>query len=84
MKETKKKIPNYVFEDLLFQRRLQQNLNDELERLHDLLVEEVRLLKERDALMSKVHAAVQERWEKEEAASNIHSAPEAEANGDAD
>jgi len=84
MEATKRKIPNYVFEDLLFRRRLERNLNDELERLHDLLVEEVRLLKERDALMSKVHAAVQERWEKEEAASNIHSAPETEENGDAD
>lgn len=69
METTKWKIPNYVFEDLLFRRRLQHNLNDELERLHDLLVEQVRLLKERDALMSKVHAAVQQRWEKDEPAS---------------
>lgn len=84
MGTSEQNIPNYVFEDLLFRRRLQRNLNDELERLHDLLVEQVRLLKERDALMSKVHAAVQQRWEQEEAASNIHSAPATEENADAD
>ena len=84
MQTTEKKIPNYVFEDLLFRRRLQRNLNDELERLHHLLTKQVRLLKERDALMSKVHAAVQQRWEQEEAAFNIHSEPEAEESNDAE
>jgi hypothetical protein len=85
METTEKNIPNYVFEDRLFARRLQRNLNDELERLHHLLTEQVRLLKERDALMSKVHAAVQQRWEEEDKAeSNIHSAPETEENGHAD
>ena len=69
METTEKKIPNLCFEDLLFRRRLQRNLNGELERLHHLLTEQVRLLQERDALMSKVHAAVQQRWKKEEAES---------------
>lgn len=71
METTEKRIPTYVFEDRLFARRLHRNLNDELERLHHLLTEQVRLLKERDALMSKVHTAVEKRWEKEEAASVI-------------
>jgi hypothetical protein len=71
MEKSEKKIPIYVLEDRLFARRLHRNLNDELERLHHLLTEQVRLLKERDALMSKVHAAVQQRWEKEEAESVI-------------
>ena len=35
---TEKKIPNYVFEDLLFRRRLERNLGDELQRLYNLLV----------------------------------------------
>ena len=69
METTEMKIPTYVLEDRLFQRLLHRNLNDELERLHHLLTEQVRLLKERDALMSNVHAAVQERWQKEEPAS---------------
>ena len=67
--ETSEKIPNFVLEDLLFQRRLQRSLNAEYEKLSALLVEQVRLLQERDALMSNVHAAVQERWQKEEPAS---------------
>ena len=66
METTEKKIPNYIFEDMLFRRRLQRSLNDELERLYKLLVEQVRLLKERDDLMSKIHAAVEHRCEEEE------------------
>jgi hypothetical protein len=85
METIEKKIPNYVFEDLLFRRRLQRNLNDELTRLNNLLSEQIKLLQERKALMAEVHEAVQQRWEEEvEAASNIHSATEAEENGDAD
>jgi hypothetical protein len=66
METTEKKIPNFVLEDRLFARQLQRNLNDELERLYHLLTEQVRLLQEREALMSKVHAAVQQRWKDEE------------------
>ena len=68
METTEKKIPNYIFEDLLFQRRLQRNLNAELEKLNTLLAEQVRMLEERKALMTEVHEAVQLRWKAEEIA----------------
>ena len=58
METTEKKIPTYVYEDLLFRRRLQRSLNAEYEKLSALLVEQVRLLKERDALMDGVHESV--------------------------
>jgi hypothetical protein len=74
METTERKMSNYVFEDLLFERRLQRNLNAEQEKLNALLAEHVRLLVERKALMTEVHEAVQRRWEDEEKAeSNIHS-----------
>lgn len=60
------KIPNYVFEDQLFQRRLQRNLNTELERLNNLLAEQTRLLQKRKGLMAEDHDAVQQRWADEE------------------
>jgi len=66
METTETKIPNYIFEDLLFQRRLQRNLNTELERLNTLLAVQVRLLQERKQLMAEVHDAVQQRWKDEE------------------
>jgi hypothetical protein len=66
METTKKKIPSYIFEDLLFRRRLERDLGDVLQRLYNLLVEQVRLLKVREALMANVQAAVQHRWEEEE------------------
>jgi len=85
MKTTEKNIPNYVFEDLLFQRRLHRTLNAEQEKLNALLAEHVRLLTERRALMAEVRASVQQRWKEEEASvSIIHSAPEAEESSDGD
>jgi hypothetical protein len=85
MNTNEKNIPNYVFEDLLFQRRLHRTLNAEQEKLNALLAEHVRLLAERRALMAEVHAAVQQRWKDEEdAAPNSHPAPEAEESSDAD
>ena len=66
METTEKKIPKCVFEDRLFERRLQRDLNAELERLYHLLTEQVRLLREREALMSGVQAAVQQRRTEEE------------------
>jgi hypothetical protein len=66
METPEKKIPNYVFEDLLFQRRLERTLNAELEKTNTLLAEQVRLLEERKELMAEVHAAVQQRREGEE------------------
>lgn len=68
MEATETKIPNYVFEDLLFQRRLQRNLNTELERLNNLLAEQVRFLESRKQMMTEVHEAVQQRWRGDEQA----------------
>lgn len=73
-----------VLEDLLFRRRLERNLNSELERLHNLLVEQVRLLRERDALMSTAHAAVEQRWNEENAEPSAQSATATEENQDAE
>jgi hypothetical protein len=67
METSDKKIPDYVFEDdLLFQRRLYRTLNEEYVKLNALLVEQVKLLKSREALMADAHTAVQQRWEEEE------------------
>ena len=84
METNEKRIPTFVFEDLLFARRLQRNLNAEQERLNALLAEHVRLLAIRKQLMADVHASVQQRWKDEEAAEpDIHSEPETEGGGDA-
>lgn len=82
MESNERELPRYVLEDLLFRRRLQRSLNAEYEKLSVLLVQQVNLLKERDALMSKVQAAVQERWQEEEAAAVAvpSQATEGEAN----
>ena len=65
METTEKNIPNYVFEDLLFQRRLQRNLNTELERLNRLLAEQVELLQKREVASAQIYATVMLRWESE-------------------
>jgi hypothetical protein len=79
METPEKRIPNYVFDDLLFQRRLERTLNAESEKLNTLLAEHVRLLEARRKLIAEVHEAVQQRWKDEEgAASNIHSVKETE------
>lgn len=84
METTEKTISNYVFEDLLFQRRLQRNLNAEQERLNALLAEHIRLLEARRQLMAEVHEAVRQRWQsEEEAASKINSATSIEESHDA-
>lgn len=84
METTEKRIPNYFYEDLLFQRRLQRSLNAEQEKLNALLAEHVRLLAERRALMAEVHQGVQQRWHDEEAASNLYPAPETNEGTDGD
>ena len=61
MEPSDKKIPNFVLEDLLFQRRLERDLSDELERLNRLLAEQVELLQTRKELLCEVHAAVLQR-----------------------
>jgi hypothetical protein len=70
---TEKIIPNYIFE-----RRLHRTLNAEYVKLNALLVEHVRLLKERMALMADVHAAVEQRWADEEKATLLVSAEHTE------
>jgi hypothetical protein len=65
---TEKTIPNYVIEDLLFRRRLERSLNHELERLYHLLVKQVELLRQREALISDVQAAVEQRCTNEDEA----------------
>jgi hypothetical protein len=70
MEPIEQKIPNYVFEDLLFQRRLQRTLNAELERLNNLLSEQNRLLQERKELMAKVNGAVMTHWRNEESSNS--------------
>jgi hypothetical protein len=59
--KTEKIIPNDKFE-----LRLHHNLNREYQKLNALLVEQVQLLKSREALMADMHAAVQHRCEEEE------------------
>ncbi|MGO9323535.1 MAG: hypothetical protein ACLP07_03155 [Terracidiphilus sp.] len=71
MKATERKIPNFVLEDLLFQRRLERTLNAELEKTNALLAEQVKLLEERKGLMAEVREAVQQRWKDEEAAASV-------------
>ena len=84
MEPIEQKIPNYVFEDLLFQRRLHRSLNAEQEKLNALLAEHVRLLNERRALMAEIHDSVQQRWNEEAAASDTHTGPTTKGDGDAD
>jgi hypothetical protein len=85
METNEKQIPDFALEDLLFQRRLQRNLNTEQEKLNALLAEHIRLLAIRNQLMADVRASVQQRWkDEEEVASNIHSVPPTEGGGDAD
>jgi hypothetical protein len=64
--KTEKIIPNDKFE-----LRLHHNLNKEYQKLNALLVEQVQLLKSREALMSKIHAAVEQRWKDEEEAASV-------------
>jgi hypothetical protein len=66
MEPIEKKIPNYVFEDVLFRRRLQRNVNDKVERLNRLLAEQVELLQTRKELLTEVNAAVLLRWRNED------------------
>src|ERR1017187_7935673 len=61
MDANERQIPRYVLEDLLFERRLQRNLSSELERVNNLLAEQIKLLEHRKELLSDVHEAVQRR-----------------------
>lgn len=66
MAVNEREIPKYVFEDLLLRRRLERNLNTELESLNRLLTEQVELLQKRKELCAEVNAAVMLRWRNEE------------------
>jgi uncharacterized damage-inducible protein DinB len=78
METTERKIPNYVFEDCLFARRLERTLNAELEKLNAMLAGQVKLLEERKQLLAEIHAAVQQRWQDEEQSRLIDSAEQVE------
>ncbi len=69
METSERRVPTFVLEGLLFQRRLQRNLNTELERLNNLLAEQVELLQKRKELLAEVNAAVMLRWKDEDGAS---------------
>jgi hypothetical protein len=71
MEISEKKISNYIFE-----RQLHRTLNAEYVKLSALLVKQVKLLKERMALMADMSEAEEQRWadEEKEAERCIHSA----------
>ena len=85
METSEQKIPNYVFEDPLFQRKLYRTINEEQERLNALLSEHARLLEARRQVMADSREAVQRWWKEEEAAaSNLYSVPMTDEDADAD
>lgn len=61
-----KQIPNYVFEDLLFRRRLERTLNKELERFNALLKEQMFLIDQRNDLLRDLRCAALQRLADEE------------------
>lgn len=65
---TSKQIPNYVFEDLLFRRRLERSLNAELERINSLLKEQIVLIEKRRESLSAVSSATADKLNREEQA----------------
>lgn len=65
METSEMRIPTFVLEDRLFMRRLERNINEELERLNKLVAEQVELLQMRKELMAEVNAAVMLRWKNE-------------------
>jgi len=85
MEKNEREIPRFVFEDLLFERRLCRTLNAEQERLNALLAEHVRLLEARRKLMAEVHEAVEKRWrDEEQSPSDTHTKLNTEGDGNAD
>jgi hypothetical protein len=78
MEITEKQIPNYVFEDLLFRRRLERTLNAELERFNGLLKEQISLIEKRRESLCAVSVATAEKLNREEQADSpeVNSATE--------
>ena len=66
-----KQIPNYVFEDLLFRRRLERSLNKELERFNTLLKEQIFLIDQRNDLLCDLRCAVLQRLADEDTPSPV-------------
>jgi hypothetical protein len=62
---TSKQIPNYVFEDLLFRRRLERTLNTELERFNALLKEQIALIQKRSQSLLAISSATAEKLSRE-------------------
>ena len=85
MESSERELPRYIFEDLLFERRLCRTLNAEQEKLNALLSEQVRLLEARKQLMADVRESVQQRREVEKNSEcGSQSATETEERSDAD
>jgi len=61
-----KNIPNYVFDDLLFRRRLERTLNAELERFNALLEQQIVLIEKRRESLGAVSSATAEKLSREE------------------
>ena len=55
------KVPNYLYEDLLFRRRLERQLRDASDRVNQLLKEQIELLQQRKELLLEQHCAVKRR-----------------------
>jgi hypothetical protein len=65
---TSRQIPNYVYDDLLFRRRLERTLNAELERFNALLKEQISLIEKRKESLCAVSSATAEKLNREEEA----------------
>jgi len=65
---TSRQIPNYLFDDLLFRRRLERSLNAELERFNALLTEQISLIQKRKESLLAISSAAAERLNREEEA----------------
>ena len=65
---TSRQIPNYLFDDLLFRRRLERTLNAEFERFNALLKEQIFLIERRSESLLAISSATAEKLSREEAA----------------
>jgi hypothetical protein len=66
MAVNEREIPKYVFEDLLFRRRLERQLKVDCELINRLLREQIELLRIRSELLVNISNAVQRQWKDEE------------------
>jgi hypothetical protein len=61
-----RRIPDYVFEDLLFQQRLRFSLRIEQERMNKLLQQQIELVKRREEVLCELTRAMRELWNEEQ------------------